>query len=190
MRLLLASKSPRRRQLLGELGYEVEYVSMEVDEHVDPSVHAAQVAETVARRKADAFPQDNLQPTDVLITADTVVVYGDQALGKPADRQQAIDMLCMLSGQKHTVYTGVCLRTVEQTTSFTEATDVFFRRLSMRDIEYYVDNYRPYDKAGAYGIQEWIGMVGIEKIEGCYYNVMGLPVARLYEALSRISLSR
>lgn len=190
MRLLLASKSPRRRQLLGQLGYEVEYVSMEVDEHVDPSVPAAEVAVVLSRRKADAFPQDKLQKDDVLITADTVVVYGDQALGKPAGRQQAIDMLRMLSGQKHTVYTGVCLRTAEQTSSFTEATDVFFRRLEQQDIEYYVDTYRPYDKAGAYGIQEWIGMVGIEKIEGCYYNVMGLPVARLYEALRRMSLSR
>ena len=186
MRLLLASKSPRRRQLLGELGYPVEFISLDVDEHVPAGTPAADTAELLARRKAEACPAAMIGDGTILVAADTVVVLGDKVLGKPADRSEALAMLHDLADKSHQVYTGVCLRTTQQTISFTEKTDVFFRPLSDEELSYYVDNYRPYDKAGAYGIQEWIGMVGISRIDGCYYNVMGLPVARVYEAIRRM----
>lgn len=187
MRLLLASKSPRRRQLLGELGYPVEFISLDVDEHVPEGTPAADTAELLARRKAEACRQSVIGDGDILVAADTVVVLGDKVLGKPADRDEALAMLRSLSGRSHAVYTGVCLRTASQTRSFTERTDVHFRSLSDDELAYYVDHYRPFDKAGSYGIQEWIGMVGISRIEGCFYNVMGLPVARVYEAIRQMA---
>lgn len=183
MQFILASQSPRRRQLLAALGYPVKAVSVNVDEHVSPTLPTAEVAEHLALRKAKAFPVEQLKEGEVLVTADTVVVHGDTVLGKPADRAEAIRMLHLLSGTAHTVYTGVCLRSREQEVSFTEQTTVHFVTLSDEDIMHYVDTYRPYDKAGAYGIQEWIGMIGISHIEGCYYNVMGLPLSRLYLTL-------
>lgn len=185
MRLLLASKSPRRRELLSQLGFDIQFISIDVDEHLSSPISPADVAEHLARRKASAY-SGTLAYDEVLVTADTVVVHDGHVMGKPADRDEAMTMLRELSGQRHTVYTGVCLRTADDTTSFTEATDVYFNQLSDKDIAYYVDTYRPYDKAGAYGIQEWIGMVGIARIDGCYYNVVGLPVARLYESLRAI----
>lgn len=187
MRLLLASKSPRRRQLLGDLGYPVEFISLDVDEHVPAGTPAAATAELLACRKAEACPSGLLQNDDILIAADTVVVQGQKVLGKPVDREEAMAMLRMLSGHSHSVYTGVCLRTTVRTVSFTEKTDVHFRTLDDGELAYYVDKFRPFDKAGAYGIQEWIGMVGISRIEGCFYNVMGLPVARVYEAIRRLA---
>lgn len=119
----------------------------------------------------------------MVVTADTVVVLDDQVLGKPHSHDEASAMLHQLSGRVHQVYTGVCLRSPQRTLSFTERTDVHFRPLSDKEILYYIDTFKPYDKAGAYGIQEWIGMIGIERIEGCYYNVMGLPLTRLYREL-------
>lgn len=190
MKLLLASKSPRRRQLLAELGFPIEYITIDVDEHLDCPLPAAEVAEYLARRKAAACPVMALSADAVLVTADTVVVHRGEVLGKPKDRAEAVAMLQSLSGDRHTVYTGVCLRSSDKEVSFTEATDVVFRQLAQQDIDYYVDNYKPYDKAGSYGIQEWIGMVGVSRIEGCYYNVMGLPLARLYEMLSSRFSSR
>ena len=190
MRLLLASKSPRRRQLLAEIGLPVECVTIDVDEHLASPLPPNEVAEHLARRKAAALPKDMIGDDSVLVTADTVVVLDGHVLGKPATRDEAVAMLHSLSGRCHTVYTGVCLRSRTDEVSFTESTKVYFHRLTDKDIDYYVDNYRPYDKAGAYGIQEWIGMVGVERIEGCYYNVMGLPVARLYEMLNSRFLSR
>ena len=194
MKLLLASKSPRRRQLLSQLGYPVEFVDIDVDEHVPDGTSASQMAELLAIRKAAAidFSIFNFQfsISDVLVTADTVVVLDDRPLGKPASRQQAIDMLHALSGRHHSVYTGVCLRPLLttkhltlNTDHFSERTDVHFRPLTDDEIIHYVDTYHPFDKAGAYGIQEWIGMVGITRIDGCYYNVMGLPLATLYSHL-------
>ncbi len=185
MHLLLASKSPRRRELLAQLGLQLSIVDIDVDEHLLSPVAAAQVAETLALRKAAGY-QTPLTADEVLVTADTVVVHQDEVLGKPHDRQEAARMLRSLSGCAHQVYTGVCLRSANRTTSFTECTQVHFRPLAEREITYYIDHYRPFDKAGAYGIQEWIGMVGIERIEGCYYNVMGLPVARLYRELQAL----
>lgn len=190
MRLLLASKSPRRRQLLADLGYPVEYISIDVDERLEAPLAVSEVAEHLARRKAAAIRPEELPENAVLVTADTVVVHRGEVLGKPKDRAEAVAMLQSLAGDRHTVYTGVCLRSREQEVSFTEATDVIFRPLSQADIDYYVDRYLPFDKAGAYGIQEWIGMVGVSRIEGCFYNVMGLPVARLYEMLSSRFSSR
>jgi len=187
MNLLLASKSPRRRQLLSQLGYPVEFVDIDVDEHVPEDTPAADIAELLACRKAAAVDfsilNSQFSNSDVLVAADTVVVLDDKPLGKPASRQQAIDMLRTLSGRHHSVYTGVCLRSSERMVHFSERTDVFFRKLGNEEIIHYVDTYRPFDKAGAYGIQEWIGMVGISRIEGCYYNVMGLPLASLYSHL-------
>lgn len=185
MRLLLASKSPRRRELLSHIGIPVEIVSAEVDEHLSEAMPVEKVAEYLACRKANAFDSARLADGDVLVTADTVVAHHGNALGKPQDRAEAVAIPHSLSGHTHTVYTGVCLRSNQLQTSFTEATEVHFRQLTDDEIDYYVDNYRPYDKAGAYGIQEWMGMIGIEGISGCYYNVMGLPVARLYDTLKK-----
>ncbi len=199
MKLLLASKSPRRRQLLSQLGYPVEFVDIDVDEHVPDGTPAAAIAELLARRKAQAYNlspftshlspfTSHLSPSTILVAADTVVVLEDKPLGKPASRQEALDMLRALSGRRHSVYTGVCLRPLNTSNlhSFTEKTDVFFRDLTDDEITHYVDTYRPFDKAGAYGIQEWIGMVGISRIEGCYYNVMGLPLAALWQHLQSV----
>ncbi len=186
MKLLLASQSPRRRQLLGQLGYPIEFISLNVDEHVTTDTPAACTAEVLARRKAEACPKEMIGENTILVTADTVVVLGNKVLGKPADHNQAMEMLQSLVGKCHQVYTGVCLRTTDKTISFTEKTDVYFRQLDNDELAYYVDKYQPYDKAGAYGIQEWIGMVGISRIEGCYYNVMGLPMARVYEAIRQL----
>lgn len=189
MRLLLASKSPRRRELLSQLGFPIEFVNIDVDEHITSPLAPSQVAEHLARRKADAFPKEKLSNDDVLVTADTIVVHCGNILGKPHSRDEAIAMLHDLSGDRHTVYTGVCLRSTDKDESFTESTDVIFNPLSDKDIIHYIDTYRPYDKAGAYGIQEWIGMIGIGSIDGCYYNVVGLPMASLYDRLRKKFLS-
>ena len=182
MRLLLASKSPRRRELLGRLGIPLTIVDVDVDEKVSTALPVYKVAEALARLKAEGYSRP-LDSGEVLVTADTVVVLDDKVLGKPHNYDEACEMLHSLSGRAHQVYTGVCLRNADRCVAFTECTDVHFRRLTDEEINYYIDDYKPYDKAGAYGIQEWIGMVGIERIEGCYYNVMGLPVARLYREL-------
>lgn len=183
MKLLLASKSPRRRQLLSELGYGVEFVDIDVDETLERPLAADRVAEHLACRKADACPTTLLGAGTVLVTADTVVVHRGEVLGKPHGRDEALRMLRSLMGERHEVFTGVCLRSARERRSFTERTLITFAPLGEAELEYYVDTYRPYDKAGSYGIQEWIGMVGVTGIEGDYYNVMGLPVARLYAEL-------
>ena len=186
IKLLLASKSPRRRQLLGDLGLPISFIDLNVDETIHEEIPASERAEYLARRKAEAYSSDLIEPNQVLVTADTLVVLDAQVLGKPKSRQEAEVMLQGLSGRKHVVYTGMCLKTATKTVSFTEATSVWFKELSASEIAYYIDTYKPFDKAGSYGIQEWIGMIGIEKIEGCFYNVMGLPVSRCYEMLKQI----
>ncbi|MBR1792572.1 MAG: septum formation protein Maf [Bacteroidales bacterium] len=185
MQLILASKSPRRRQLLASLGFPVTYADISVDETLEDDVPIALAAETIARRKTEGYNAALLQKDQVLITADTLVIADGQRLGKPKDRNDAIGMLHRLSGQAHIVYTGVCLRHKDWQTSFTEATMVHFRHIAEEEIIHYVDTYKPYDKAGAYGIQEWIGMIGIDRIEGDYYNVMGLPLCRLYSEIRK-----
>ena len=173
--------------MLGRLGIPLVIVDIDVEERLDGYVAADSVAEVLARHKAEGY-KGTIGKHQVLVTADTVVVLGGRVLGKPHSREEAVAMLGSLSGRSHQVYTGVCLRDSNALHSFTERTDVHFKALTDEEIAYYVDTYRPYDKAGAYGIQEWIGMVGIERIEGCYYNVMGLPVARLYKELSAFAL--
>lgn len=179
-RLILASQSPRRRQLLSDAG--LKYVlagRFECEERYQADLPAAEVAEYLSRLKSAAYPVA-LEPRDILLTADTVVVAGGAVLGKPAGRDEAVEMLGRLSGRDHEVVTGVTLRDASRSRSFSARSKVRFRRLAAEEITYYVDNYRPMDKAGSYGIQEWIGYVGIEGIEGSFYNVMGLPVQRVY----------
>ena len=183
--LLLASQSPRRRQLLSQLEYPVRFVDVEVDEIVEPNTPVDLIPASLALLKAKGYSKP-LAADEVLVAADTIVSHKGAVLGKPHNRQEALDMLRSLSGDKHTVYTGVCLRSQERQVVFTEKTDVFFRPLSDATIFSYVDRNTCFDKAGAYGVQEWIGMVGVERIEGCYYNVMGLPVSRLYFELQQL----
>ena len=179
-RLILASQSPRRRQLLADAGIEfVLAPRFECEESFPGTMPAAEVAEYLSSLKSEAYPEP-LGANDILLTADTVVIACNRILGKPADRAEAIEMITMLSGRDHEVVTGVTLRSAECVKSFSVVSKVQFRALAQEEIEYYVDTYRPYDKAGSYGIQEWIGYVGIEGIEGSFYNVMGLPVQRLY----------
>lgn len=181
--LILASASPRRRQLLSECGLQFTLAEkFECDEHYPVTMPCGEVAEYLSQLKSNAYPNP-LQPNDILLTADTVVIAENKILGKPIDREEALSMLRMLSNSKHTVITGVTLRTASRIHSFSVASDVIFREITDEEIAYYVDTYKPFDKAGAYGIQEWIGYVAIEGIEGSFFNVMGLPVQRLYVEL-------
>lgn len=183
-RLILASQSPRRRELLAGSGLEFQLAErFECDESY-PAMPLTDVAEYLSRKKSNAYPVE-LAEADVLLTADTVVIACGEILGKPHSRDEAIAMLQKLSGATHEVATGVTLRTSTKSHSFTSVSKVRFRSLSLEEIEYYVDNYHPMDKAGSYGIQEWIGYVGIEHIDGSFYNVMGLPIQRLYCELER-----
>lgn len=184
-RVLLASKSPRRRQLLEGVGIDFEIAEGRDAEEVFPeNMPLGEVAEYLSRLKSDAY-FDTLVEGDVLITADTVVIAGGRILGKPADREEAHAMLRLLSGAEHEVVTGVTLRSRELRRSFSCVSRVSFREISPEEIDYYIDHYAPYDKAGAYGIQEWIGYVAISGIEGSFYNVMGLPVQMLYVELEK-----
>ena len=184
--LILASASPRRRQLLAECGLQFTLAEkFECDEHYPASMPCNEVAQYLSQLKSNAYPK-TLCANDILLTADTVVIAEDKILGKPADRDEALAMLRMLSGRNHTVITGVTLRTAGKLHSFSVASDVYFRDISDEEIAYYVDTYKPFDKAGAYGIQEWIGYVAIEGINGSFFNVMGLPVQRLYVELGRL----
>ena len=165
------------------LQFTVQFAG-ETDERYPLELQREEIPLFIALQKANAFMRSVAIPDDtVVVTADTIVWLNNQALGKPAGRQEAVDMLKMLSGNVHQVYTAVCLTTNHTQHTFFAETNVFFRQLTDEEISFYVDNYQPYDKAGAYGIQEWIGYVGIEKIEGCYYNVVGLPIEKLYRAL-------
>ena len=181
--LILASASPRRRQLMADAGLEFTLApKFECDESYPTTLPAAEVASFLSALKSEAYPEP-LAEGEILVTADTTVVIGERVLGKPADREEACEMLRSMSGRSHKVYTGVTLRSSEKMHTFAAETLVYFREMSEDEIAYYVDNYRPYDKAGAYGIQEWIGYVAIERIEGSFYNVMGLPIQRLYTEL-------
>ena len=182
-RIILSSGSPRRKELLAELGidFSVDTDNSFVEKcpkHITPK----DVPLYMAKGKSDGFHR-KLEDDEILITADTVVIVDDMVLGKPHDKTQAVDMLKMLSDRAHEVITAVVLRSNEKTISFSDVTRVFFSEMSEDEINYYIDNYKPFDKAGAYGIQEWIGLACIEKIDGSYFNVMGLPVHRIHQAL-------
>ncbi len=184
-RIVLASGSPRRRELLSQLGvgFVVESLS-DVDESRPANTSAILVAPVLAKRKADAYRQEHgISDDKVVISADTVVVVDDEVLGKPADAADARRMLALLSGRTHKVVTGVVVESSDYVDCQHQITEVTFAQLSENEIDYYVEHYRPMDKAGAYGIQEWIGYIGIEKIDGDYYNVMGLPLRLLYTML-------
>ena len=186
MKLLLASNSPRRRELLGLLDVDFEIVAPRPVEEIYPAdLPAEEVAPYLSALKASAYA-DLPKGDKIVVTADTVVVCDGQILGKPKDRDEAIAMLHLLSGKTHKVVTGVTLMSEDQTVTFAETTLVTFDSLSDEMIETYVDRYRPFDKAGAYGIQEWIGCVGIRGINGCYYNVMGLPLHALHTHLRQL----
>jgi len=185
--IILASNSPRRRELLSglDLKYEVR-VLPDIAESYPADLPALQTAEYIAREKAEAY-RTLMKPDELIITADTVVILNGEVMGKPHDEADACRMLHALSGKTHQVITGVTLTTTERQQSFSVLTDVTFKQLSDDEINYYVTHYRPFDKAGSYGIQEWIGYVGVTQLNGSYFNVMGLPVQRIYEALRTFS---
>ena len=184
--IVLASNSPRRKELMSGLG--VDYVVKtppDVDESYPDTLQGEEIPAYISREKAEAY-QSMIEPDELLITADTIVWMNGEVLGKPKDREDAIRMLRKLSGASHQVMTVVCLTTKGWQNSFTVTTDVTFAVLSEEEIVYYVDKYSPMDKAGAYGVQEWIGFIGVESISGSYYNVMGLPVQKLYRELIKL----
>ena len=184
-KLILASNSPRRKELLAGLGMPFEVrVLQDIDETYPDDLPVNEVARYIANEKADAYRRI-IAPDELIITADTVVIVGDEILGKPVDEADAVRMLKLLSGRTHQVTTGVCLLTAEKESCFDVTTDVTFKALSDDEIHYYVNHYRPFDKAGAYGIQEWIGYIGVTGLHGSYYNVMGLPVQRIYQELTK-----
>lgn len=184
-RLILASNSPRRRELLAGLGYPYEVrVLKGIDESYPETLRGSEVAAHISRKKAEAY-RTTMAEDEIIITADTIVCLDDKVLGKPSDEAEAMEMLHSLSGRTHQVYTGVTIVAADGDTTFVSRTDVTFAALTDEEIQHYVMHYRPMDKAGAYGIQEWIGYIGVEHIEGSYFNVMGLPVQRLYTELKK-----
>ena len=181
--IILASKSPRRQQLLQELGIKFKVITHDVDESYPSDLKREQVALYLAMKKAEAFQDSLIHDTIIVITADTIVCIGDEYIGKPEDYNDAVHILKRLSGKMHEVFTGVCISTKEKKDLFFARTEVYFKDLSENEIRFYLDNYKPFDKAGAYGIQDWIGLTAIEKINGSFHNVMGLPVKEVYEHL-------
>lgn len=185
-KIILASNSPRRKELLGGLGitYEVKTLP-DIDESYPEDLDAEEIPLHIARNKADAY-RSMMQPNELIVTADTIVWLDGMVLGKPKDETDACRMLRCLSGKTHQVVTGVCLTTLEKQRCFATVTDVTFAELTEEEINYYVSRYRPLDKAGAYGIQEWIGYIGVQNISGSYFNVVGLPIQRLYTELKNM----
>ena len=182
-KVILASNSPRRRELLAGLGLQFEVrVLADIDENYPPTLPATQIAKYIAHKKAEAN-RAIMAKNEMIITADTIVVVDNMVMGKPADDADAIRMLSTLSGKTHKVITGVCITTLNKQTVFDVTTGVTFKALTDEEINYYITHFHPTDKAGAYGIQEWIGYIGVTGLEGSYYNVMGLPVQRIYDEL-------
>ena len=181
--IILASNSPRRKELLAglDIPFDVRVIDG-IDESFPHDLLTKDIAGYIAKKKADAY-QQTMAADELIITADTIVILGQKVMGKPKDAAEAVRMLQELSGHTHQVITGVCLTTKEKQMNFSVETDVTFKTLTDEEIRYYVEHYRPFDKAGAYGIQEWIGHVGVTGMNGSYFNVMGLPVQRIYEAL-------
>lgn len=184
--IVLASNSPRRRELLSGLGivYEVKTLP-DINESYPETLVGEEIPLYISQEKAAAYRRV-MQPDDLIITADTIVWLDGRVLGKPHDAAQACEMLRVLSGREHQVITGVTLTTRDFTKSFAVTSEVEFAALSQEEIDYYVENYHPLDKAGAYGVQEWIGFIGVRRLSGSYFNVMGLPVQRLYQELKKL----
>ena len=182
-RIILASNSPRRRELLAGLGFEFTVDARTFfEEEYSPETPHNMIPEMMSLGKSMGFHRE-LEPDEILVTSDTMVLCGSEILGKPSDRDDAVRMLRLLSGREHQVITAVTIRDIGRTKTFSVSSDVYFKDLTDEEIDYYIDNYRPFDKAGAYGIQEWIGYVGICRIDGSFYNVMGFPTQRFYEEL-------
>ncbi|PSL46812.1 septum formation protein [Chitinophaga niastensis] len=186
--VILASQSPRRKQLLEQAGIPFQVKVVETAETFPPELAIPDIPVHIARQKAIAV-SSLCKPGDIIIAADTVVVLDNTIIGKPQDREDAIHILSQLSGREHRVVTGVIIQHGGEEIAFSKTTAVHFKSLTLEQISYYVDNYKPFDKAGAYAIQEWIGAIGIDSINGCFYNVMGLPVSRVMEELERLKLS-
>ncbi len=184
--LILASQSPRRAQLLKDAGFEFEVITRPVEEIIPDDIHPRAVAVLISENKAKAY--DDLAKENIVVTADTIVALDGDVLGKPADANEARAMLKKLSGRSHLVISGATIFYKGRFKSISDETFVTFRRLDESEIEYYITNYQPFDKAGAYGIQEWIGMIGVSRIEGDFYNVMGLPIGKLYHELLHLEL--
>ena len=183
MKIYLASNSPRRKELLAGLDIDFEVKVLEgIDESYPQDLPVGKVAEYISKTKANAY-KDVIGDDELVITADTIVVLHDKVMGKPEGREDAVNMLKTLSGKTHQVITGVCLTTKTKQRVTSVVSEVTFKELSDEEINYYVDRYKPYDKAGAYGIQEWIGYIGVTGLKGSYFNVMGLPVQRIYQEL-------
>ena len=183
--IILASGSPRRQELLKKLGLEFKIEVKSVNEIYPSALKKEEITNYLAKLKVSAF-ENQLKPSDILITADTIVWLNNKPLEKPKNHQQAVEMLKQLSNTSHEVITSVCIKTLQNEKLFFDETTVHFKKLSDEEINFYVDTYKPFDKAGAYGIQEWIGYIGVTKIEGSYFNVMGLPVQKLYEELLKM----
>ena len=182
--IILASKSPRRQELLKSLNLDFEIKTKEVEEIFPPALFREEIPVFLSNLKAKAF-ENEINANDLIITSDTIVWHKNKQLGKPKDANEAQEMLQSLAGKQHEVITAVTLFTKDKKTTFYDVTKVYFKEISNEEIDYYIQNYKPYDKAGSYGIQEWIGFAGIEKIEGDYFNVVGLPMHKLYLELNK-----
>ena len=181
----MASASPRRKELMLALGYEIEVIPSKVEEVFPENLALEKVPEYLAELKASSLA--NQYPLRTIVAADTVVILNKEILGKPTDHKNAVDMLKKLSGKRHEVITGVCVCYKNNKETFSDLTEVYFKPLNDSEIDYYVTRCEPFDKAGAYGVQEWIGYIGVEKMVGSFYNVMGLPVNKVYETLNKIT---
>ncbi len=184
--LILASGSPRRQELLKSLGVPFEIRIKEIDEVYPKHLKKSEISDYLAQLKSNAFVEE-LNPKDLLITSDTIVWYHNMALGKPKSKDDAFQMLQKLSGKTHEVITSVCIKSLQKEDIFNCITKVTIKELSSEEIQFYIDNYNPMDKAGAYGIQDWIGQIGVTKIEGSYFNVMGFPINKIYSQLFKFS---
>ena len=184
--IYLASKSPRRKQLLTDAGFHFHIIDIDVDETIDPHEEILLAPKRLAIKKAEAGIAQIKGTDGIVIGADSIVVLDNKVFGKPANRDEAFNMLAHLSGKKHTVITGVALVTHQKTVAFSSQTDVTFRPLNKDEIDYYLTTYKPFDKAGSYGIQDWIGLCKVSEIDGTYANVMGLPVDLVYEGLKQL----
>ncbi len=184
MKIILASKSPRRQELIKGLELDYRIVTYEVDESFPENLQAQEIAEFLAKKKADAY-EGSIEESEILLTADTIVWINNRVLNKPENEQEAFQMLKLICGNTHEVFTGICLKNKNKEIVFSEKSKVSCRKLSDEEIWHYINNYKPFDKAGSYGIQDWFGYTAVQKINGCFYNVMGLPVSRIYTELQQ-----